>query len=118
MSDPIWTPSLDDTELDTASARLRLAVRTALPELLTNEWRAGGAGGTRRIVIRQPPGLTLHLETTRMRTIVLDRRPVLEVVFRATVRLPGGTGDRPVELPLDGECRLDIDSGAIVHLRL
>ena len=118
MPDPIWTPSLDDTELDGLSARLRLAVRTALPELVTNEQQAGGTGGARQVEIRQPPGLTLRLGVTMMRSIVLDRRPVLEVRFRGTVRLPDRVDGRPVKLPIDGECRLDINSGAIVHLSL
>ena len=118
MPDPVWTPSLDDAELDGLSARLRLAVRTALPRLVTKERQAGSSGGTRHVEIGQPPGPVLRIEVGRMRSIVLGRRPVLEVVLRGTARLPDRVTGRPVELPIDGECRLDINSGAIVHLRL
>ena len=118
MPDPVWSPSVDDTELDGLSAQLRAAVRSALPDLVANEQRAAGTRRARHVEIRQAPGLTLRLEVTKMRSIVLDRRPVLEVRFRGTVRSPDRADGRPVELPIEGECRLDINSGAIVHLNL
>ena len=118
MPDSAWTPSLDDAELDDLSERLRTAVRTALPQLVKNALEGATSGLARHVDIHQPPGLALRLELTEMRTVVRDRRPVLEVRFRGIVRCPDPHSGKPLDVPVDGACRLDLDSGAIVHLDL
>ena len=118
MSEPVWTPALDDSDLDGLTARLRAAVRDVLPELVDVE-RASGLGHRPRLVrVKPSPGLNLALEVTQMRRVTRADRPVLEVWFRGTVHaLDRGTG-RPVEMPLSGECRMDLNTRAIVHLSL
>lgn len=118
MPDPIWTPSLDDSESDGLSVRLRAAVLTALPDLVTTEQRGRGAGRRRLVDIAEPSGLTVRLEVMHTRSVMRNRRPILEVRFRGIARSPERENGRSVELPIGGECRLDIDSGAIVHLEL
>lgn len=124
MPDPVWTPSLDDTGLDELSTCLRAAVRGALPELLDIDGgrgtagRDGRAGRAGRVETEPAPGLTLRLEVSQARSVVRDDRPVLEVWLRGTLRhVDRGTG-RPLEMPVSGECRVDLNTGAIVHLRL
>ena len=118
MSEPVWTPSLDDSDLDGLTARLRAAVRGVLPDLVDVD-RAAAPGIRPRLVRIEPsPGLKVALEVTQMRRVTRADRPVLEVWFRGTVHaLDRGTA-RPVEMPLSGECRMDLNTGAIVHLSL
>lgn len=116
MTDPVWTPSLDDTELDGLSARLRAAVRAALPQLLDNVRR--DTGRTRHVEIKCPRGLTLQLEATQIRSVVRSRHPVLEMRLYGSARsLDPGTG-RLVNMPIAGECHLDLNTRAITLLRL
>ena len=118
MPDPVWTPSLDDTELDGLSARLRAAVRDALPQLLDNAQRGADTGRTRHVEIQCPPGLTLHLEATQIRSVVRSRRPVLEFRLHGSLRsLDPGSGQQ-VNMPIAGECNLDLNTRAITLLRL
>lgn len=118
MPDSVWTPSLDDTELDDLSTRLRAAVRSVLPELVDVDRRRGPDKRSRLVRIEPSPGLKLALEVTQMRRVKRADRPVLEAWFHGTVHtLDRGTG-RPVEMPVSGECRIDINTGAIVHLDL
>ena len=117
MPEPVWTPSLQDTEQNRLSVRLRDAVRAALPELVRNEWRDTGASRQRAVEVRQPPDLSLRLEARHVRSVVVCRRPVLEVWFDGMVRSPDSRTGEPMDTPITGECRLDLNSGAIVHLR-
>ena len=118
MPDDVWNPSLDDSELDGLNARLRGAVRDVLPELLDLE-RSDRTGARRRRVEVEPvPGMKLALEATRMRRVTRADRPVLEVWLRGTVHVLDRGNGRPVEMPVSGECRVDLDTRAILHLRL
>ena len=118
MPDDVWIPSLDDGALDGPSARLREAVRDVLPELVDVERRDRPGVRRRRVVVEPVPGMKLALETTRMRRVTRADRPVLEVWFRGTVHVLDRGNGRPVEMPVSGECRVDLDTRAIVHLRL
>ena len=118
MSDSVWTPSLDDSDLDGLTARLREAVRDVLPQLVDVDRAAGRGDRSRRVLAEPVPGLKLALELTHLRRVTRADRPVLEVRFHGTVHaLDRGTG-RPVEMPVSGECRIDLDTRAILHLRL
>ena len=116
MPDPVWNPSLDDTELDSLSVRLRAAIRAALPELVKSEQRGMAAPRRRHFETMSQPNLTVRLEAARMRSVVRNRRPVLEVRFYGAVRSTDPRTGQEVSLPVAGECRLDINSGAVVHL--
>ena len=116
LPEPVWNPSLDDTELDSLSVRLRAAIRAALPELVKSEQRGMGAPRHRHFETMSQSNLAVRLEAARMRSVVRNRRPVLEVRFHGAVRSPDPRTAQEVSLPVVGECRLDINSGAIVHL--
>ena len=76
----------------------------------------GGAGNRpRRFGIGRAPGLVPGLETTHLRSVVRNRRPMLEVRFRGTVGTPD-RGGGPASMPIIGEGRPDIVSGAIMEL--
>ena len=118
MPDTVWTPSLDDSDVDGLTARLRAAVRDVLPELVDVERRGGPRNRPRLVRIEPSPGLKLALEVTQMRRVTRADRPVLEVWFHGTVHTLDRRTRRPVEMPVSGECRSDLNTGAIVHLRL
>ena len=118
MPDSVWIPSLDDTELDDLSTRLRAAVRSVLPELLDVDRRRGPDKRSRLVRIEPSPGLKLALEVTQMRRVKRADRPVLEAWFHGTVHTLDRETGRPVEMPVSGECRIDLNTGAIVHLDL
>ena len=118
MPEPVWTPSLDDTELDGLSARLREAVRGVLPELVDVERRGGPGNRPRLVRTEASPGLKLALEVKQMRRVMRADRPVLEAWFRGTVHSVDRRTGRLVEMPISGECRIDLNTGAIAHLRL
>ena len=118
MTDEVWNPSLDDTELDSLTARLRAAVRDVLPKLLSFGHRDDPGHRPRRIEIEPAPGLRLALEATQMRRVVLADRPVLEARLQGTVHSLDRRTGRPVEMPVSGTCRIDLATRAIVHLDL
>ena len=118
MTDEVWRPSLDDTDMDSLSARLRGAVREVLPKLLNASRGDDPAHRPRRVEVEPAPGLRLALAVTQMRRVMLADRPVLEAWLQGMVHsLDRGTGQR-VEMPVSGNCRIDLATGAIVHLDL
>ena len=116
MPDPVWNPPLDDTELDSLSVWLRAAIRAALPELVKSGQRGMAAPRHRHFETMSQSNLTVRLEAARMRSVVRNRRPVLEIRIHGAVRSPDPRTAQEVSLPVAGECRLDINSGAIVYL--
>lgn len=118
MPDTVWTPSLDDTGLDALSARLRAAVRDVVPELVNMDRRGNPGHRPRHVEIEPSPGLKLVLEVTRMRRVMRADRPALEAWFHGTVHSLGRATGRPVEMPVRGEFRIDLATGAIEHLSL
>lgn len=118
MSDPVWIPSLDDAGTDGLRARLRAVVLDALPELVASDRRGRDAGRPGRVEIVEPSGLAVRLEAAHVRSVMRSRRPVLEIGLRGTVRSPKRATGRPVEMPVDGVCVVDTDSGAVVHLEV
>ena len=120
MSDPVWQPSLEDIERNDLSARLRSGLRAALPEFMRQQQPDGTPeAAARGVEIREPTlGLTLHLKATHTRSVMHKSRPILEVRFRGLMRFIDPKTQRREDLPLAGECHLDINSGAIVYLAL
>ena len=120
MSSPVWQPSLEDTAQNDLSARLRAGLRAALPEFVRQQQPDGDPGAAARSVeISEPAlGLTLSLKATHTRSVVRKSRPVLEIRFRGIMRFTDPKTRRREDVPVTGECRLDINSGAIVHLAL
>ena len=118
MAEQVWLPSLEDTAQNDLSARLRAGLTAALPEFV----RQHGSDpeiSIRNVEIRElAPGLTLQFKATHTRSVMHKNRPVLEVRFRGLMRFINPKTRRSEDLPLAGECRLDIKSGAIVHLAL
>ena len=118
MTEEVWIPSLDDTDVDSLSARLRAAVREVLPKLLSTGRNDDRKHRPQRVEIEPAPGLRLALEVRQMRRVMLADRPVLEAWLQGMVdSLDRGTGKR-VEMPVSGTCRIDLATGAIVHLDL
>ena len=118
MTDEVWNPPLDDSDLDSLSARLRAPVRDVLPKLLGAGRRDDTEHRPGRVEIEPAPGLRLGLAVTQMRRVTLADRPVLEAWLQGTVHsLDRGTG-RPLEMPVSGTCRIDLATGAVVHLDL
>ena len=118
MTDEVWNPSLDDTDLDSLPTRLRAAVRDILPRLLSVRHEDDPEHRPRRVEIEPAPGLRLALEATQMRRVTLADRPVLEAWLQGTVQSLDRRTGRPVEMPVSGTCRIDLATGAIVHLGL
>ena len=118
MPDRLWTPSLDDTDTDAHTARLRAAVCAAVPELIRHEPHPGGRRPPHQVEITLAPGIELRLVATRMRRITRHDRPVLELRFRGSVRSQTSESRRPTDLPIAGVCLVDLATGAILHLEL
>ena len=118
MSDQVWSPSLEDTEQNDLSAWLRATIRTVLPELVhQHQPDASAQTPARGVEVSEPLlGLTLSLKATQTRSVIRKSRPVLEVRLRGIVRFTDPATRRREDLPVTGECRLDINSSAIVHL--
>ena len=120
MPEQVWTPALEDSVQNSLSARLRAGLRAALPEFVRQQqhdtYTETPAG---HVEISEPSlGLTLSLKTTHTRSVIRKSRPVLEVRFRGRMRFTDPETRRLSEVPISGEYRLDINSGAIVHLAL